>query len=480
MRLNNDANEQFMLADYAVQEDGGNLDASKLDGGASQITFSLKDYPASSRLMDDSVTLTDDPRGSVQGTVRGLSGSNGVLSGTADGVLSLLNLYKAVPPPPAVTTTFGAYAAWLINTYLGLGQTVFVSSSISGDSFPFPGFVGNVFDQLKMLCAARKYTMVARSKTITFEPARNAVLTETTRDSSSYSLSTQQAAQQIVVNYKNYTANGNFAAYPPVGSDPADLSPITVNAGETVVQTYSISGTASSVSQPVARDTITLGGTNQYAIIGNDGLPVSAAQWTAGGGKVTARVLPADPSQIEVTVRGMTNKTLAPYRLAESSGNNYSALYIQAQGYGTTPKSITINTGAAPAATSEIVGTTVDNPYINTLADAYTTGLITAAYYAGPTYSINDTAARLINPTSTPGADQSFGFLVGNRLLRTDAGFIVTSTNITPGSMSYQAVLDTMISDFNTAWSGQTFDAFNNQWAGYTFTEMTPIPLRRY
>jgi len=73
----------------------------------------------------------------------------------------------------------------------------------------------------------------------------------------------------------------------------------------------------------------------------------------------------------------------------------------------------------------------------------------------------------------------ALGNTVGNRLARTDAKFIVTNTNTTAANVQYSAILDTLISDFNTVWAGATFATFNTQWAGYTFGEMTPIPLRR-
>jgi hypothetical protein len=464
----------FPLTDYSVQESGGNLDASKLDGGIPQITATILDYKGSSRLMDDLVVLTDDLRGTIKGTVRGLTGSDAILTVQADSPMALLNTFRTVPPINA--SNFGAYVNALMST-LGLTARlpVSVDAGISGDVFPFVGFTGNVYDQLKSLCAARRYVMQMRGDTLYFHAARKDVLDENSRQNATYSLNSQQSAERVVINYQNYSAYGNFNAYPPEGSNPSELTPISVNAGEVVVQTYQISGTAASVSQPVAVDSITLGSTNQYAIVGNDGLPVPAAQWTAQGGKVTVRVLASDPSQIEVTVRGASNRVLAPYRLAESSGNNYSALYIQAQGYSKSPKSLTVYTGASPNATSEVVGVTVDNPYISTRADAFTAAPIIAAYYAGPVYTINDSASKLDNPTT----GFSLGATVGNRLARADAKFIVTNTASTAAGVQYSAILDTTIGDFNTVWAGETFADFNAQWTGYTFGEMTPIPLRR-
>lgn len=465
----------YNVIDYSIQEDGGNLDASKLDGGVPQLTATITDFPTSQRLMDDLVTLSDDLRGSLTGIVRSVTRSNGLATITADSALTLLNTYRSVPPFPN-----SGFQTYLINlfSYLGVDSTLslFVDAGIASDVFAYPGFVGNVFDQLKQLCSARGYVMNVSGLTLTIRPARAYTLDESQRTDSGDSLNSQQSAQQIVVNYQNYSAYGTFAAYPPPGSDPAELSPITVNAGERVVQTFQMNGTASSVNQPVAVNAIVLGATNQYAIIGNDSLPVTAAQWLAQGGSVTARVLPDDSSVVEITVIGARNTALAPFRLAESSGNNYSALYISATGYSKDPKSVTIETGAPPGVTSEKVGITVANPYISSAADAYTRGMIVAANYAGPTYTTNDGAARLKNASFS---NASVAFSVGNRLVRNDVNLIVTSVNTNAGGVSYNANLDTIMNDFNTKWSGQTFNTFNTQWSGYTFTEMTPIPLRR-
>jgi hypothetical protein len=472
-RINVANTEQtFNTLDFSVQENGGNLDASRSDGGSPQITATILDYATSSRLMDDLITISDDKRGTMVGTVRGLSASNGVLTITGDSYLSLLNTYRSVPPMNSAN--FGAYINSLFS-YLGITVSVSVQSAIASHVFPFPGFVGNVYDQLKALCAARNYEMTVDSG-IRFRASRANVLDESNGSDSGYSLNSQQSAQQIVVNYKNYSTYGNFNAYPPIGSDPASISPITVNANEIVVQTFPIAGTAASVSQPVVVDSITLGSTNQYAVIGNDGLPITAAQWIADGGNLSVRVLPDDPSQIEVTVTGPRTTSLSPYRIAESSGNNYNALYIRAQGVASSPGSVTINTGAPANVTSEQIGVTVDNPYISTLADAYTNGMIVAANYAGPQYTVSGSSSTFKSPSN---GGLILGFGTGNRLLRKDANFIVTSTSTGPSEVQYGAALDTLFDDFNAVWTGTTFDTFNTQWVGYTFTEMTPIPLRR-
>lgn len=82
-----------------------------------------------------------------------------------------------------------------------------------------------------------------------------------------------------------------------------------------------------------------------YSVVGKDNKPITPAQWRAEGGRLTVE-LGDEPNQIKVTVTGMLNKRLGPYRIAESDGqNDYSTLRIYGQALPYEEKVLTFYTG---------------------------------------------------------------------------------------------------------------------------------------
>lgn len=82
-----------------------------------------------------------------------------------------------------------------------------------------------------------------------------------------------------------------------------------------------------------------------YSVVGKDNKPITPAQWRAEGGRLTVE-LGDEPNQIKITVTGMLNKRLGPYRIAESDGqNDYSTLRIYGQALPCEEKVLTFYTG---------------------------------------------------------------------------------------------------------------------------------------
>lgn len=82
-----------------------------------------------------------------------------------------------------------------------------------------------------------------------------------------------------------------------------------------------------------------------YSVVGKDNKPITPAQWYAEGGSLHIEK-GDEANQIKVTVTGMSNERLAPYRIAESDGQtDYSTLRIYGHAYLCDQETFTFYTG---------------------------------------------------------------------------------------------------------------------------------------
>lgn len=512
------------ISSYSVQEDATTNDVSNFEGGAGQVTFTVSDFKDSHTMLGDVVTLTDGSRGRFQSVVRGLSGTDGDLTITGDSAISRLNMWTTSRP---FQGTLGVYIAALFNL-AGSAPGVAgyrVDPSISDREIVAPGFVGNLWDHMKMFLSSQQVELAQVYNYLVVRPLRTIDAFRERTITESYSLDNQTTAQKVEITYYNHKWGGLQEVYPVPGED---AQPLVVNANQAIVQDFRINGSLLAVSQPDVQayvNNASYAGTfGVYAVAGNDGLPITPAQWTSRGGKLSVAIT-EDPSVIRVTVAGADIPNLSPFRIAMTAGTSSYYNSLRITGVGTTwdKKVLTLTTGAPLSATGETVGVTVDNPYIDSLAQAYTTGLVVAGAYSGPAYTVTGSTYSLNRPNAddsvisstfadynaaNPGqtfsafntewsgssfqifndhwtsqaqnrfSNQLFGQGVGARLRKGDAYFRIDSTTTGPSSVDYSAKLDTTFGDFATALSGKTFENFNAIHAGKTFGDFAPVPLR--
>lgn len=138
-------------------------------------------------------------------------------------------------------------------------------------------------------------------------------------------------------------------------------------------------------------------GKSYYVVVGKDNKPITPAQWNAEGGSVFVEV-GDEPNQIKVTVTGMLNKRLAPYRLAESDGqNDYSFLRICGEGYPYVEKTVTFYTGY-PRKTDPLK---ISSPYIDTVDKAYAACVYAAQSALGTKTSLEWSGMTPLNEAYT-------------------------------------------------------------------------------
>ena len=128
-----------------------------------------------------------------------------------------------------------------------------------------------------------------------------------------------------------------------------------------------------------------------YTVVGDDGLPIMPAQWTASGGKVEVLI---NEDTVSLTVRmtgatGIANSDgvfISTFSLALGSdftGNRYSTLRLIGTGVAFNKQSVLVRTCIPANITGTDIGTTIDNPFLSTWDDAYSAGVRAARWYAG-------------------------------------------------------------------------------------------------
>ena len=507
---------------YSVQEDATSFDPASPSGGVGQLSYTISDYKNSHLLLNQQVILDDAGRGRFEAEVRDLSKSGGSLSVTADGALTGFNEWHSVPP---YSGTLAGYVN-LLTVITGVSNAVFVDPSIATKPVVVSGFQGNVFDQFRQFLSANQWEVSQVFQRIVVRPIRTIVAYDVNIIDESESIGVVTTPPTFDINWYQ-TIWGTQREFYPVPS--AEATVLVVESGETLVQEFTLDGSLVSVNQPVVQDYVanaSYAGTNGvYAVAGNDGLPITAAQWTASGGRIAVEI-GTDPRVLVVTVYGANIPRLAPFRIAMTAGTSsyYNALRVTGTGAAWTKNTITFNTGEDQINSDSFTGAEIDSPYIQSTGQAITAAIYAMKSLVGPSHSLSGSTVSLNQPNASaeivaasigdfnatyPGmlisgfnlahagqtieqfnafweeanandfSNQLFGQGVGARLVRDTACYRVTSTTTGPDVVNYEAVSDTTIGDFNGRFAGATIADFNTHYAGQVIRDYNVTPLRR-
>ena len=511
------------LTDFSVVEDSTPVDPSETTGGVGQFTLSIGERDDTKYLQGVPVNLSVISQGETTGTVRGLSGSDGAALVTADSRLALLNANRTAQPVNGTLATVFTYYLGLV----GITSGIVVDTSVASTAVVFPGWSGNVWDQVRKMALSLGCEVSLVSNNVVLRPTRLRDA-ETYRDvSRGWASDSSQMAKSIEVYWYNSTPITSTLVY-PVGGWNVDVPIFTVGLGE--VQTFDIplSASLSSITQPVAQDFVDryYTGGSVYAVTDSDGLPYLAAQWNADGGSVTVAIN-EDTRGITVTVTAPTTSTIpGPYSIAVAAGpsDRYSSLRLLGTGVAFSKELLTMDTSVDPDFVSVEVGATVDNEFITTQAQAVHTGLWTLKRYGAPRYTISVTSGGvnrlgdngsyryptvaefnvlysgdLVNDFNTEWsgqtvddfneymvslvsdtfANQAFGNIAGARVRYLDVIFRIRSATNSSTSISYTAEDDTTVDDFNEVWVGATVNDFNAEWLGQPLSDFPMASLKR-
>lgn len=471
------------IEQYTVQEDATTLNPSNFFGGAGQGNLTLAPAQGDREFMTSMLTLDDSQNGKFQGPVRAMEMADRSLQVTSDSVLGLLNADRQVAPQR--TTLQNAFSYYF--GLLDIAGRLYVHPSIATRQITYPGWNGNMWDHIKQILVAEQIEVAAVGDRIMVRPPRSQVLRADRYTQSGWSLNNQNTSKKVRIHYYKNQYGTQREVYPvpptPVMRADRDDAPVpsepqiyNVDANETLVVVVDLNASLMSVNQPDCVDFVqnrSYAGTNGvYAVSGSDGKPIPAAQWKAQGGSLSVRLLETS-NQIEVTIKGAYNTTLAPYRIAMTAGTGsyYNSLHITGTGVVTEDRYVDLHTGTTAATTGDEIGTEVTNPFIDSLSKAYFVGGRAAAAYALEASSTG-VGHRLLT------AVDPMGNTAGARLLVDDAYYRVDSATISPESTSINASLDTLISDINKKFAGKTMGQMSTLWQGRTMLDFSLAPLK--
>lgn len=392
------------LEDYSIVEDATPMDPNSMLGGYGQINFNILTYPGYRLLRGKRFELIDNVKGKTSGTVTSLAANNYNVAVTTDSALGVLNAWQSVS---AYTGTFeGLIQHWF--SVVGLDLAVRFESDIASRSITTPGFVGNMWDHMKWLLSANRIEMALVFNTVVFREFREFVAVTDRLSNVTVNVGQGESARSIEISYYNNRYVVGEELYPLPSSYDASEDDDDVNApvimqadaNETVEYTLQLEATPIAIDEnptPVSSVTNSPQGSSKYVVVGADDLPIQPGQWTDAGGKLTAKISEDDPTQLIVTFRGANIPSLAPFRVAMSSGsgNYYNSLHILGTGTVFEKKTIQIYTGAATDTTGTDIGVSVENPFVNTLSDAIDLGMRTAAAYSGFEATIGGEAVNI-------------------------------------------------------------------------------------
>lgn len=389
------------LTGWSVVEDAVSLDRDSTTGGFSEYSLEGAGYVEAADVMTKEIRLDSPVFGRTHAFVRSITNTPWSWSATLNDPFYRLDVSAEVKHLRKATVK--DVVAQVFKAAGVEPPKVYVARSTSKDPLPFfsssntfyfneydfPGGKGNLWTILKSFLSANDYQITWIYDTVVlFE--NHTVLTRFQGYTSDYSIQwvVNEPFSHIECTYYPPMGNGPTSGYPSGGSlgDPrvkgedfirllypqasenkSDLEAIkssevfSVEAGETKEFVLEVQGTIDYLlGQPECvmpseiPSWLTISHTVNghtyfarpvYCVVGKDNKPITPAQWRAEGGFL--RIEKGDEAnQIKVTVTGMANERLAPFRIAESDGqNDYCSLRIFGHAYLCEQETITFYTG---------------------------------------------------------------------------------------------------------------------------------------
>lgn len=402
------------------------------------------------------------------------------LDATLTSTLDVFNVERSVKP-------FGGYLStvfqWLSATCGFAYDNLHI---LHNPVISVPGFVGNVWDLWQQILAVHDLQMVlwgrdvilgsAFSQTLDLSDFR--VLNTPIRET----ISRGNPTRYVKFNWYNHRPINYKEVYPP---NVLDAPVFQVDANELVEQEVELEAWVgrlaplkfvpwvdpqkgaydySHVPDEWPTDMAFPNTFGVYTVAGNDGLPVTEARWNATGGRVQVEMTD-DPARAKVIIQGPTDDSLAPYRIAMTSGNYYPALRLVGSGIRFRKEEAQIATGVDPSLTTADSVGSVDSPAI----DTFSQGLRKAQREA-------HRACGLAQELSFD-ADPAVAVL-GSRFRHNDVVWRVSKLGFSESHTTVTALPDTTLGELEDEWSGMTLGDFEDAWVGLNAGDWHLRPLR--
>ena len=498
------------VINYSYSESSTPLVPGDESGAIGDVSIEvLNENDASILLYKDEFYLQDNFHGAILGEIESVSGSNDTVTMGGRSKLALLNVESVLAPRSG---PIGDVIESILNG-LGVTGNILKDAALSTATINAPGNEGDVWVYVKQLCSAYDTEVTIIRDYIVIRPARQRIIDATNLIDKSWQIQDIELAQTFDVAYYNYTPRTDYLVYPEGGWN-SEVQVYSVGANETVEFDLDLDFYLTSVQQPTVQDTVAKGYSTAsvYSASGNDNLPVTAAFWTAFGGSMSFEIL-GDGSRMKIIITGPNYDSLAPYSISISDGStSYSTLRVVGTGMDFNRLLYTERTGLTTSDTPTVKGAEIDNPTINTLADAKRYALYARRLYSLPTQTFSassNTFPRLQGSipsifyptfddfddslasgysftnfnadyagvtfdgfTLTLGNEvpQGFGEVAGSKIQLDDAMYRVRSTTITPDVISIEAEYDTLFSDLDNVYGASTWGDLEAGWSGLAIT----------
>lgn len=413
--------------------------------------------------------------GNVLGTIKGVEETDYStirISGVSE--MEPLNAYNVQAPP------FEGSLVQLIQLYFGLVSEAApqfqVDPRLQGRRIVAPGWNGELWYHLKLLCAAERIQ-------ISISPTGGVYISPSTPDKSdphilsSHGVSYAESSIAEFVEVYKYDNEWreNSIAY-PIGGWTEDTEILSVKAGEEAEYNIELSASLVEFQPPQLVDFVASTHTSGsvYTVLGDDdGFPITPAQWTRSGGSVTFELNP-DTTSIKVKMKGATGivtGTGDPIRsfslalAADTGGSRYSTLRILGTGTFFERTVLKFPTGVPSDKTGTEVGATIDNPFISTMSQAVKAGSLSAYKFSGSVPSVQ---------TSSPSSDSiQIGHSTLTQLIEgKNEDFRVREVTYSPGTV-------TITGDYHLTWGNweeslgtQTYQSITDANIGLGYREV--------
>ena len=336
---------------------------------------------------------------------------------------------------------------------------------------PSRGVNDNLWAWLQDACAVYKWEIAVEGDQIYTRPVGGrAIDVDNYAPGSTVTPTLTFTGRQVDVNYSQALPIFESEIY---NARDDDNRIISVGAGQTTSITVASDVYLFSAINPT-RVTTFIPSAGTYYVVDSTGLPIAARQWEDYGGSINVAPSATAASGIDIIVAGPSIQipsTTAPYSLAVSDGTNqYAALSIFGSGLVYDPEVLSLLTGADPTKTPQQVATTVDNPFISTVAQAYNTGIWASIDASGPMVSLT-----LTIPTSSI---TSFGTTPGSIVQWGSSAYRVVSSTVRSMGIDLTCVRHVTVADFDAVWAGKTVGMHDAVWAAYQCKDQIVYPYK--
>lgn len=459
-----------VVIDYSISESATPISVADTSGEIPALNISAQSnpvdtvgntHPNSKLLIDNSITIVDDLRGTFTGRVSTLSADSQSVSIQALSIFEKLNTTKKAASIDGTVTA-------AVESYLELAgidsANYSIDSSFDSQSAVFPGWTDNIWNALKMLCVAINAEMYFQSNIFYFKPRASKTLNVENIDGESFNIALGQQTKSTVFtrNKTSWTEDGIVFAYHPQDS----VESIEANELKEFIVTSSVA--LNSINQPEYIDAKFASYVDYIQPTSTGEVPTEYLNGFYSFVTKTGTIVPDDkaleykasvkveltdnPYEIKVIVTGPNTKYNTPWSLQFK--DNEPALALTGTGAFVQPQPVTFNTGTS---VGDDVNEYTDNPFLVNDTYLYNTAYYTNQEICGPLVTFSFATDKI-----EEASNQEFGYLPGAIFSYEGSKYRITNASYGYGSISVDAKQYVTFADFNTIWAGKTIAQFNS------------------